>query len=78
LVKLVHKVKHDLVNASADMTDEQARQNFADLVEPLFALSKCRDYVVGRGHYFGTDYFKEEPGLNDSDKRALIEFLKTF
>jgi len=78
LVKLVLKVKHDLVNASADMTDDQARQNFADLVEPLFALSKCPDYVVGRGHYFGTDYFKEEPGLNDSDKRALIEFLKTF
>jgi len=78
LVKLVLKVKHDLVNASADMTDDQARQNFADLVEPLFALSKCRDYVVGRGHYFGTNYFKEEPGLSDSDKRALIEFLKTF
>jgi hypothetical protein len=60
------------------MTDDQARQNFADLVEPLFALSKCPDYVIGRGHYFGTNYFKEEPGLSDSDKRALIEFLKTF
>jgi hypothetical protein len=28
-------------------------------------------------HDKGTDYFKEEPGLNDEDKWALIEFLKT-
>ena len=41
-------------------------------------MSKCPDYVVNRGHYFGTDYFKEEAGLSDSDKRALIAFLKTF
>ena len=34
--------------------------------------------MVNRGHYFGTDAFKEEPGLSDEDKRALIEFLKTF
>jgi hypothetical protein len=78
LVKLVIKIKHDLVNTSEDMTDDEARQHFADLVEPLYALSKCPDYIVGRGHYFGTDYFKEEPGLSGDDKRALIEFLKTF
>ena len=41
-------------------------------------MSKCPDYVVNRGHYFGTDRFGEEPGLNESDKRALIEFIKTF
>jgi hypothetical protein len=78
MIKLVIKARHDLVNTSEDMNDDQARQNFADLVEPLFALSKCPDYVVGRGHYFGTAYFKEEPGLSDADKLALIEFLKTF
>ena len=44
----------------------------------LLALSKCPDFVVNRGHYFGTSMFKEEPGLSDADKRALIEFLKTF
>jgi hypothetical protein len=48
------------------------------LAEDMFAVSKCKDLVVNKGHYFGTDYFPEEPGLNDSDKRALIEFLKTF
>ena len=43
-------------------------------------FSKCPDYVINRGHYFGTSYFQEteEPGLSDNDKLALIEFLKTF
>jgi hypothetical protein len=44
----------------------------------LMQLSKCPDLVVNRGHYFGTSYFAEEPPLSDEDKRALIEFLKTF
>jgi len=48
------------------------------LMDELLAVSKCRDFVVNKGHYFGTQDFAEEPGLNDSDKRALIEFLKTF
>ena len=51
---------------------------FANLAGPMLELSKCPDFVVNRGHYFGTDRFKEEPGLSDADKRALIEFLKTF
>ena len=48
------------------------------LSEELFAVSKCKDLVVNKGHYFGTDYFREEPGLSDTDKRALIAVLKTF
>jgi len=48
------------------------------LAEDMFALSKCKDLVVNKGHYFGTDYFKEETPLGDADKRALISFLKTF
>jgi hypothetical protein len=47
------------------------------LADDMFAISKCKDLVVNKGHYFGTDYFKEEPGLSDDDKRALIAFLKT-
>jgi hypothetical protein len=47
-------------------------------VPKLLEMSKCPDFVVDRGHYFGTSAFKEEPGLSDEDKRALIEFLKTF
>ena len=44
----------------------------------LMKVSKCPDYVVNKGHYFGTSFFKEEPPLGDDDKRALIEYLKTF
>jgi hypothetical protein len=33
---------------------------------------------VNRGHYFGTGQISGEPALSDSDKLALIEFLKTF
>ena len=44
-----------------DASDEEARQTFANLVEPMLELSKCPDFVVNRGHYFGTDQFAEEP-----------------
>jgi hypothetical protein len=67
-----------LVQAIADLkalppsaTDAQTQRAFANLGEPLFELSKCPDYVVNRGHYFGTQ-------LSDPDKLALIAFLKTF
>ena len=72
------KLKHDLASLGDNPSDDEARKVLANLVDPLMKLSKCPDYVVNRGHYFGTSYFKEEPGLSDPDKRALIEFLKTF
>lgn len=78
LLKLLVRIKHDLEDLPANATDEQASAVFKNLVGPMLELSKCPDFVVNRGHYFGTDRFKEEPGLSDADKRALIEFLKTF
>jgi hypothetical protein len=45
-------------------------------MEMFLSLSKCKDFVVNKGHYFGTSYQKEEPPLSDDDKRALIAFLK--
>lgn len=75
---LLIKLKHDLEALPKNASDDEARKVFMNVAEPLYALSKCPDYVVNRGHYFGTNYFSEEPGLNDEDKRALIEFLKTF
>src|SRR6185295_1733504 len=78
LLGLLVKIKHDLKALPVNATDEQATAVFKNLVGPMLELSKCPDFVVNRGHYFGTDLFKEEPGLNDADKRALIEFLKTF
>lgn len=57
--------------------DAQAREVFKNVVDPMLAVSKCPDFIVNRGHYFGTQYMAEEAGLSDQDKRALIEFLKT-
>ena len=54
VLDLLIKIKHDLLALPKGATDEDARQVFANLVEPLLALSKCPDFVVNRGHYFGT------------------------
>jgi hypothetical protein len=78
VLELLTKMLKDLKALGKDPSDAEARKVFANLVDPLLKLSKCPDFVVNRGHYFGTSYFKEEPGLSDGDKRALIEFLKTF
>ncbi len=74
---LLSQLKHDLKALPADASDEVAKKVFASLGQQLYALSKCPDYIVNRGHYFGTDKFPEEPGLSDEQKRALIEYLKT-
>jgi hypothetical protein len=78
VLDLLQKMKHDLSSLPANPSDEELNKTFANLVPGLISLSKCPDYIVNRGHYFGTSYFKEEPGLGDDDTRALIEYLKTF
>lgn len=77
LLGVLKKATDDLASLPAGATDEEARRAFAPLVEPLLGVSKCKDFIVNRGHYFGSDYFSEEPGLSDPEKRALIAFLKT-
>jgi hypothetical protein len=57
--------------------NDRALQTFEPFVQPLMDLSKCPDYIVNRGHYFGTA-LAPEPPMTDQDKLALIEFLKTF
>ena len=71
LIRFLGKAVKDLKSLDKDASDEKAREVFGDLVDPLVELSKCPDYVVNRGHYFGSN-------LSDEDKWALIEFLKTF
>ena len=77
LVKLLLKMKEDLKRVEG-ASDEEAAKVFKNLVPDLLKVSKCPDYVVNKGHYFGTSFLKEEPPLSDDDKWALIEFLKTF
>jgi len=49
---------------------EASTELLRGLVPDLISKSACPDFIVDRGHYFGTD-------LSDEDKEALIEYLKT-
>jgi hypothetical protein len=70
----------DLLKRATDelKTEKDFRVIANKLVDNLLDVSKCADFVVNKGHYFGTAYFSEEPALTPLEKYALIEFLKTF
>jgi hypothetical protein len=55
----------------AKLSSDAATAELIKTVPDLLAANKCPDFIEDEGHYFGTD-------LTDADKRALIEFLKTF
>ncbi len=79
LLQLLVDLKLYLIALPAGATDQQMVNGIADRMgSALLALNKCPDFEVNRGHYFGTGKVPGEPALSDSDKRALIEFLKTF
>jgi hypothetical protein len=85
VLALLLRIKGDLKNLPKGASDEEARRVLGNLVDKMLELSKCPDFVVNRGHYFGTGYVEpgdanplREPALSDQDKRALIEFVKTF
>jgi hypothetical protein len=78
VLALANALLHDLGEAPPGVTDDELRQKFANLAKPMLALSKCPDFVINRGHYFGTGKVTGESALSDDDKRALIAFLKTF
>jgi mono/diheme cytochrome c family protein len=66
-VKVMKDIKRE------GLTGDAATQRWlaSDVVKKLYALNSCPDFIMDKGHYFGTD-------LPDADKRALIEYLKTF
>jgi hypothetical protein len=71
-LKLIAKVQADLYNIREKNLDATAAKAvFMNLVPDLLKISKCPDFVEDRGHYFGSK-------LPDADKRALIEYMKTF
>jgi hypothetical protein len=79
LFAVVLKIGANLQKLPENPSDYEAKQAFTNMVDPLLELSKCPDFIVNRGHYFGTDKFSGgEPGLSDADKNALIAFLKRF
>jgi hypothetical protein len=92
VVLLLLEYQHAVGKLPANASDDQIEANFEKIEPKLASYSKCPDFVVNKGHYFGTAMFNDllrepalknsgihdEPPLNDSDKAALIEFLKTF
>ena len=70
-----------LLTLLQQMKRELRRKNdvFAsqEVMRSMLAISKCPDYVINKGHYFGTSLLPDEPGLSDAEKRDLIGFLKT-
>ncbi len=81
LLKLGYEFTSVLKKLGGTCDDEQLRDKGirerakeivynSDLVNQLLINSKCPDYVVNKGHYFGSD-------LSQADKSALINYLKT-
>jgi len=68
------------LNAARGKSDEDARKIVfsPDVVDALMKVSKCPDYIVNRGHYFGATGIEGEEPLSDSEKEALISYLRTF
>jgi hypothetical protein len=60
---------------------EAARSTFMSIAgDALVKADKCNDFVVNRGHYFGTLYSPDKGdsgrGLSQEEKANLIEYLK--
>jgi hypothetical protein len=68
------------LKAARGKTDGEARTIvFApEVVDALMKVSKCPDYIVNRGHYFGAAGVEGEAPLNDAERAALISYLRTF
>jgi len=72
MLTLVPRIKADLDKIRGQqLDDEAAKKVFANLVPDLIKANKCPDFIEDKGHYFGTE-------MPHADKRALIEYLKTF
>lgn len=69
---LIAKIKATFLKIRLEhLVGEEAAAELRKLVPDLLKVNNAPDFIEDEGHYFGTD-------LPDSDKRALIEFLKTF
>ncbi|HEY6140884.1 MAG TPA: hypothetical protein VI670_24275 [Thermoanaerobaculia bacterium] len=67
-VKTIHALK-DVKNQGLE--GDAATKRLAQLVPDFYKLNSCPDFIEDEGHDFARQ-------LTDLDKRALIEYLKTF
>ena len=58
-------------DAQVERYEELDRETYGTLFRGLIRRNQAPDFVLDRGHVFGSE-------LSDDDKRALIEFMKTF
>ena len=72
LIPLAMKLSATLLTIrESRLSPEASAQELLKAVPELLAANKCPDFIEDEGHYFGTN-------LSDTDKKALIEFIKTF
>jgi hypothetical protein len=57
-------------NPNLKNDDQRYAAFISEAAGPMMRASKCPDFVLDRGHYFGE-------GLTDEEKKALVAFLKT-
>jgi hypothetical protein len=70
LTALVKQMKRELQRNNDVFASQEVMRAMLD-------VSKCPDYVINKGHYFGTSLSPASPGLTDAQKQDLIAFLKT-
>jgi hypothetical protein len=74
---LVALLKASVEIRNRRLIGEEAYSVIAKQAGPaLMAASKCPDFVLDHGHYFG-EVLDPDPAKNDEAKEALIAFLKT-
>ena len=72
LLRLLDNTKDRLKEIEGQkLSPDATTAKLRELVPDLLRLSTCPDFIVDRGHPFGT-------ALAPADKEALIEFIKTF
>lgn len=82
LIGLVLKLNSTFAKVEKASDPQEAKAIFRSIAPDLIANDKCQDYIVNRGHYFGTQYLSDPSGapvvgLTDAQKTDLIAFLKT-
>jgi hypothetical protein len=90
LLPVLLSVKDAIKKERASPSGSDPLRTFDEFSALALEHSNCPDFIVNRGHYFGTGFLEpgatdqeknelaSEPGLSDADKKALIAFLKTF
>jgi len=78
LIKAVLSLNKAIQKAKVVKGEKARAETFMRIAsEPLLKVSKCQDFIVNKGHYFGTKFLvKGQSGMSRDDQKALTEFIK--